>query len=179
MTTRFTSLDSLVPFAKLRSKRGLYDGVITPNAQKYIAICRHAFCYNLVESALILFTRDIGHHTGGWWKNPDFERCFHLSVSYQADGRFIEPDKSRSEVIARAFFGDDVANCWVEGPYSPEGKAKQVWHYRVFADEGWQPIKPRGEVYNTDWTPADWRSFSAIHGYQPTRDQAPFLLAGS
>lgn len=31
---------------------------------------------------MLLFTRDIGHHTSGWWKNPDYERCYHLSLSF-------------------------------------------------------------------------------------------------
>lgn len=179
MTTRFTSLDSLVPFAKLRSKRSTYNGVVSPVSAKYIDLCRHQLAYSTAESALILFTRDTGHHTSGWWKNPDYERCWHLSISYQTPTGFIEHDKKRSRVLAEAFYGDDVATCWIEGPYSPEGKAAQVWHYRVFADEGWSALRPRGEVYNKEWTPSDWRSFGDVHGYTPAKEDAPFLLGAS
>jgi hypothetical protein len=179
MTTRFTNLDALVPFAKLRAKRGTYNGLATPEANHYINMCRHAYAYSPVEMALIIFTRDTGHHTSGWWKNPDYEQCFHLSISYQALGSRLEHDKRRSQTLAEAFYGDDASLCWIEPPYSDKGKVAQVWHYRLFADEGWQPIKPRGEVYNTDWTPPGWKSFSEVHGYTPRKEDAPFLLEGS
>lgn len=81
--------------------------------------------------------------------------------------------------LATAFFGADARRCWIEGPYSPEGKYRDVWHYRLFCDPAWQPISPKGEVYTKEQTPADWRSFSEIHGYKPESDQAPFLLATS
>lgn len=179
MTTRFTRLEALVPFARLRCKRGFYDGMVTSAAQAYMDVCRHQWAYNAVEFATIIFTRDVGHHTSGWWKNPDYERCFHLSLSYWANWQSVEHDRGRSELIARAFFGDDAKLCWIEGPYSPEGKAAHVWHYRLFVDEGWAPLMPRGEVYSKDWTPADWKSFSDVHGYTPLKEDATFLLEGS
>lgn len=179
MTTRFTSLDSLVPFAKLRARRGTYNGIVSEASRAYLQdICRHLYAYNPEESALIIFSRDTGHHTSGWWKNPDYENCLHLSISYQAQGQHVPHDKSKSQRLAEAFFGDDASLAWIEGPYSPEGKVNDVWHYRVFTDPAWNPFKPRGEVYNNDWTPSDWKSFSEIHGYKPTHDQAPFLLEG-
>jgi hypothetical protein len=181
MTTRFTRLDALVPFAKRRALAGLYTGQNTPANMALIDHCRHVWAFNPMECAVILFTRDIGHHTSGWWKNPDYERCWHLSLSYQSwpDMRPMEHAKDRSQVVAEAFFGDDVRLAWLEPPYSAEGKSRSVWHYRVFADEGWQAFKPRGEVYSRDWTPADWKSFSEIHGYTPEPEDAPFLLEGT
>jgi hypothetical protein len=56
-------------------------------------------------------------------------------------------------------FGDDARLTWIEAPATPEGRALGVWHYRLFCDAGWQPLKPRGEVY-TRRMPADWLSFS-------------------
>ena len=35
----FTSLDPLVPFARLRAQRGLYDGRVSPRSQMLIALC--------------------------------------------------------------------------------------------------------------------------------------------
>jgi hypothetical protein len=179
MTTRFTNLEALIPFARLRSQRGTYNGLVTPLSRHYVNnLCRHEWAISPEVSALIIFTRDTGHHTSGWWKNPDYERCWHLSLSYQASAlqQHLEHDKARSQLLAEAFYGDDVRHCWIEGPYSPEGKVAHVWHYRVFADAGWQAIKPRGEVYNTEFTPLGWKSFSDVHGYTPRKDQAPFLL---
>lgn len=41
-----------------------------------------------------------------------------------------------------------------------------VHHYRLFCDKAWKPILPRGEVYSKDWTPADWKSWSDVHGVE-------------
>lgn len=111
-------------------------------------------------------TRDIGHHTGGWWKNPDYERCWHLSMAQRdpMTGSPVPKQAAFYQELAEAFFGGDAKLTWLEGPYTPEGKALDVWHYRLFCDEGWQPIKPRGEVYSKEFTEAGWHSFSDIHG---------------
>lgn len=60
------------------------------------------------------------------------------------------------------FFGDSQKMIWVEPPYSDDGKRMGVWHYRLFCDEHWQTIKPRGEVYNTHFTERGWKSFSEL-----------------
>ena len=179
-TVVFSSLEALVNFAKLRAGSWLYDGRTTPPAMQQITRCTHLYRVAPDLGAIVLFTRDVGHHTGGWWKNPDYERCFHVSMSYRAlpGEQTTDQQPDVSERIARAFYGDDARLCWVEGPYSAEGRSADVWHYRLFCDPAWNPIKPRGEVYSKTWTPPDWRSFSEIHGYSPTQDQAPFLLAG-
>jgi len=178
---RFTNLDALVPFAKLRSQRGFYDGRVNGQSATLIALCRHELVLDRERAMSVLFTRDIGHHTSGWWKNPDYERCWHLSLAMweRRFGRSLPHEAGEFQRVAEAFYGDDTRLVWIEGPYSPEGKAKDVWHYRLFADPSWAPLLPRGEVYSTDWTPPDWRSFSEVHGYKPSPDQAPFLLAAS
>lgn len=177
--TRFTRLEALVPFARARARRGLYDGRVTPQNMALIRRCSHVWAFNPAEEATVLFTRDVGHHSGGWWKNPDYERCFHLSIAYRSalTGQPIEHDASRSQVVAAAFYGDDARLAWVEPPYSPEGKGRGVWHYRLFADPAWAPLQPRGEVYSREHTPAGWKSFSEVHGYTPSAEDAPFLLA--
>jgi len=177
----FTSLDSLVPFAKTRARRGTYNGIADDAARRLIELCTHELHIGLSLRVPIIFSRDVGHHSGGWWKNPDYERCYHLSISYRdmMTDQSVAHRKDLSEEIATAFFVDDARRCWIEGPYSPEGKYRDVWHYRLFCDLAWQPISPKGEVYSRENTPADWHSFSEIHGYKPTGDQAPFLLATS
>lgn len=176
----FTSLEALVPFAKLRAQRGEYDGRVTPGNMFLMGLCTHWYCVPGASIAVI-YTRDIGHHTCGWWKNPLYERCLHLSLSYRdpRTGETMPHQRQRSQEIATAFFGDDVRRAWIEGPASDEGKANGVWHYRVFCDPAWQPITPTGEVYSRDLTEAGWKSFSEIHGYTPAKEDDPFLLAAS
>lgn len=113
-------------------------------------------CIWLLEAypATVVFTKDTGYHTSGWWKNPDYERCWHLSIS------FVE--KKPLKKIIENLFGPFENLIWVEPPYSKEGKSRDIYHYRLFCDEHWQPIKPRGEVYNTDFTERGWKSFSAL-----------------
>jgi hypothetical protein len=38
--------------------------------------------YFLFDMSFTAFPLDIGAHTSGWWKNPDYEACWHLSISY-------------------------------------------------------------------------------------------------
>ncbi|MBU2025992.1 hypothetical protein KJ912_04650 [Patescibacteria group bacterium] len=109
-----------------------------------------------------IFTRDTGYHTSGWWKNPDYERCFHLSLSF-VDIETGEPaprDTVLTSLFLDALFGKGKRLLWCEPPYSEQGKQMDVWHYRLFCDEGWQPIKPRGEVYSRELTEAGWKSWS-------------------
>lgn len=178
----FASLDKLVPFARLRAARMIYNGQVTPENQKLIGRCTHELRIDMERAAMVIFTRDTGHHTSRWWKNPDYERCFHLSISFHLMAKsWVKTgfDKVNGEKIARAFYGDGARWTWLEPPYTPQGRAADVWHYRLFADPSWTPMKPAGEVYSREDTPADWKSFSEIHGYTPAPDQAPFLLAAS
>jgi hypothetical protein len=178
----FTDLEALVPFARRRSMRGFYNGKLTAESRALVAACSHVLRFSPGIEATVLFTRDVGHHTAGWWKNPDYERCWHLSLAYRhpmLPGARLPHDHDRSAVIARAFYGDDVAKAWVEKPYSLEGKLSDVWHYRVFCDEGWNPHIPRGEVYSREWTPRGWQSFSEVHGTLLSEVDAPFLTDAS
>lgn len=162
----FTDLEGLVRFATLRSKRRTYDGVVNKRNMQLIKQCRHLYSTTPDVNARIIFTRDTGHHSSGWWKNPDYERCIHLSVSFCVNPTDapLPFDKRQAQKIADAFFAENAKKCWVEAPYSPEGIRHQVHHYRLFCDEGWQPIIPRGEVYSRELTEAGWKSFSDIHG---------------
>ena len=107
---------------------------------------------------IAILTRDTGYHSCGWWKNPDYERCYHLSVSFPGGAK-----RKYIEYILKELFGYDRRLLWCEPPYSEAGKQAGVWHYRLFCDEGWQPIKPRGEVYGRDFTEPGWKSFSELH----------------
>lgn len=157
--------EKVVSIAKIRAARMVHDGRDTPAAQRYIQSC---WQYHAPTETAIIFTRESGYHSGGWWKNPDYERCYHLSLrnlAYDGDVPIPLPFnwKMAGKWVA-AFFGDDAKLTWHEGPYSDTGKREEVHHYRLFCDPSWRPIKPTGEVYSKDWTPAEWRSFSELHG---------------
>jgi hypothetical protein len=177
----FQDIGPLVGFAKLRANRGLYDGLVNDRNMRLIKSCSHLLAVSPIESARLIYTRDVGHHSSGWWKNPEYERCLHLSISFCANpsNRPLPFRSKFAEKVARGFFGDDAAKAWIEPPYSAEGKICGVHHYRVFCDAGWNPILPRGEVYSRDNMPSGWRSFSEIHGYEPRPEDAPFLKAAS
>lgn len=147
--------DRFVADAKRCAMAGLFDG--TARTKWLLRYCRHEFDWMGSPTTMIL-TRDTGHHTGGWWKNPDYERCWHMSCSF-LDGF----TRRRGDALARLIFGDEVRLTWIEGPWSKEGREIGVWHYRLFCDPAWVPIMPRGEVYSR-FMPADWRSFSEQQG---------------
>lgn len=150
--------DSLVRRIKKRAEQGVFNGDMSDRkALRYFLRCRH-FCEN--TEASIIYTRDVGYHTSGWWKNPDYERCYHLSLAFV--GRAF--NRKIGARWCEAIFGDNTRLLWAEPPYSKAGKKAEVYHFRLFCDPAWQPIKPRGEVYSTDWTPADWKSYSDVMG---------------
>ena len=144
---------------------GVWDGYDDEKGQRYINKCRRI---DSETSTVIIFTRDTGHHSSGWMKNPDFERCFHLSLS-PAPMRIIIPNAQRAELSAKtkaawlkAFYGEDAKYTWEESAKSHVGKQHGVLHYRLFCDESWKPILPSGEVYSTALTELGWRSASQV-----------------
>lgn len=151
------TLERIVDLLMSRAKLGTWDGrILTP----YFKMCRWIWS----GGATIIFTRDVGYHSSGWWKNPDYERCYHLSLSF-FDQSTLEPaprDLKLTRQIISQVYGRNRKLLWCEPPYSPDGKRNQVWHYRLFCDTGWNPIKPRGEVYGRELTEAGWKSFSDV-----------------
>lgn len=118
------------------------------------------------DNMSMILTRDHMHHESGWWKNPDYERCWHLSMA------FYHPDKSRknkdiklTEKWLDLIYRKNKTYVWSEPPWSDSGKRNDSWHYRVFVDENWQPIIPRGEVYTKKFTEPGWLSYSELQAY--------------
>jgi hypothetical protein len=182
MPLLFSDLAPLVRFAKLRAQRGVYDGRVDARSARLLRQCAHLYSIEPDRSARLIYTRDAGHHSSGWWKNPDYERCLHLSISFCVNptDAALPFDRKQAQRIAEAFFEGDARKCWVEPPYSPEGKHCGVHHYRLFCDLSWMPLLPRGEVHNAYFTEAGWRSFSEVHGDAAFRDaDAPWLKAAS
>lgn len=149
---KFTFVHDACKRIRSASEKGIWGG---QNIDAYFESCRW---HLLGPPCTIIFTKEVGYHSSGWWKNPDYERCYHLSISFPGG-----KDKSTlKKVLANLFPGFEHL-LWVEPPYSPEGKATDVWHYRLFCDINWMPIKPRGEVYSTQFTERGWMSFSELH----------------
>jgi hypothetical protein len=154
--------EQLVLTARLRAARGLYSGRQHPRDRAYLEHCTH---FDPVTGTSIIYTRDADPHRDGWWKNPDYARNRHLSLGYRVPAAPNIPrphDRRLTALWLAAFFADDRRWLWSEPPFSRHGKQLDIWHFRLFCDEGWSPIKPRGEVYSRDNTPAGWKSWSEV-----------------
>jgi hypothetical protein len=140
------------------ARKGTWDGL---ERDSYFSSCHG---YHRPSGTMIVFSRDTGHHTLGRWKNPDYERCWHLSMSFRdpATGGPLPRDKKASQEWVKLFFRDHARKLWCEPPFSPEGKVADVWHYRLFCAPDWSPIIPRGEVYSKEFTEAGWLSYSDV-----------------
>jgi hypothetical protein len=146
--------DNIAGYLKGRAALSHYTGIMTPAAKRYMNECTAA---HRPSGSVLIFTHDAGMHSSGWWKNPDYERCRHLSLSFRdpKTGMPRSRDKEWTRIWIDAFFGPLKVLIWTEPPYYPEGKANDVYHFRVFFSAGWQvPILPRGEVYSKEHAPA-------------------------
>jgi hypothetical protein len=106
----------------------------------------------------LLLTYDAGYHACGWWRNSDYDRCWHLSVSCLAG--LLVPGRAPTDVEApsddevrawsRALFGEHVVWTWTEPPASTLDPYRKpgVAHVRLFTDRAGTPILPVGEVYD-------------------------------
>ena len=146
------------------ARLGTYSGLGTPADLRYIEFCKKL---HRASGSLLIFTRDAGMHSCGWWKNPDYNHCWHLSLSF-VDPESLQPTTVHDHKIAQRwcelFFKDARRLLWCEPPFSPEGKARAVWHYRLFCDESYSiPLLPRGEVYTREFTEKGWKSWSDLH----------------
>lgn len=120
--------EQLVAHARLTaSAEPVYTGYGTLLDRQTIARCRHDFrSGDLVH--LLLFTRDGGMHSSGWWKNPDYERCWHLSLSFlDAETAESAPhDHGEARRWCELFFGDHTRYLWIEPPFSDHGRARHL-----------------------------------------------------
>jgi len=154
---------------------GEFDGVMSNANAIYLEDCK---AFHSLTGTLLIFTRDTGHHTSGWFKNPDYERCLHLSLSFREPFNQQTPVQfniALAKEWAELFFGEYTRLIWAESPKTEEGKYLEVHHYRVFCNGFWQPFIPRKEVYTTDFTEKGWRSWSELH---PAEGEPSSLYAG-
>lgn len=149
----------MVKLHRLAALRGVHDG--TPRTADYFSSC---IGIHPQSGTKLILTRDAGHHTCGWWKNPDYDRCWHLSLSFfhPEVGIPVSKNKALTKDWLDRVFRQNVTKIWCEPPYGEKGKRNDVWHYRLFCDENWTPIIPRKEVYTRTFTEAGWMSYSEV-----------------
>ena len=126
------------------------------------------FAYHQPTGSKLGLTRDEGHHACGWWKNPDYERCRHLSLTFH-DPETGQPTRDKDELLTQQWidviFGDNKRLIWSEPPFSDAGEALCTWHYRLFFHADWKTVLlPRKEVYSRAFTEAGWLPFSELQG---------------
>lgn len=157
-------------------------GVSTGNnvwSKRYLETCKG---FHQPTGTHIMFSRDSGHHSCGWWKNPDYEHCFHLSLSFwdleTMISRGRDPDLTKAWLDA--FYGDNKRLLWAEPPYSQQGKQCDVWHYRLFVHDDWKTsLLPRGEVYSREFTEAGWKSWSDVQAELQQRSDRLVEILGN
>lgn len=82
MMVEASDMGILAAHLQRRATYGWTSGRLQDGAEaRYMRSCT---ALHAPTHSVVLFTRDVGHHTSGWMKNPDFERCLHLSLSYRA-----------------------------------------------------------------------------------------------
>lgn len=128
----------------------------------------------------LLLSRDRMHHSVGWWRNADYEYCWHLSISAieraewertraratltnrPVKPNFEEVPKQDLDYWAQLIFGEHIDKLWNEpGGTDPrltpvERHGRHVmWHLRLFLEPlTMEPFIPTGEVYHlTRWIP--------------------------
>lgn len=140
---------------------GVYNGV----PEQTGLVLRRCRWFHTKLGAMVIFTRDAGMHTSGWWKNPDYDKCLHLSLSFwdMESGQPRGFDGAEAGRIVTAFYQRDRKKLWAESPFSPDGKRIGVWHFRLFMKPDWsEGIIPKREVYTRDEIPSGWRSWSDV-----------------
>jgi len=160
-TDKFT-LPEIIRVIKKRALVSVFSGASSPQDLYYLKHCTY---YYMPTGISIIFTRDVNMHMCGWWKNPDYERCFHLSLSFRdrLTWNCLPFNQKKAAEWVTMIYGDDSRLLWCEPPYSTEGKIAGIWHYRLFCDPMWKPIKPRKEVYTKEFTEIGWKSWSEVN----------------
>jgi hypothetical protein len=107
----------------------------------------------------ILLTFDQGTHASGWWRNSEYDRCLHLSLTHPPDRRLIadpnnlpaiqSPSDKEVAAWAAAVFGPHTDKLWIEPAASALDPYRRpnVPHIRLFLNRDNYPILPTGEVY--------------------------------
>lgn len=168
---------ALVKVMAKTAMRGWYTGTIE-------TLKRYGASYDLPSRTnpeevyvRLLLTRDRMHHSVGWWRNAEYEYCWHLSISARpaVEARlaiaglkpgeevgYVSLPEHEETYWGRLFFAEHADKIWHEpGGTDPrltrEEKLanRHIVHLRLFLDPvTFEPFIPTGEVYDlTRWIP--------------------------
>lgn len=157
-------------------RRGSYHGWYTGDVASLDRYGQRAVVQGAVEPELqisLLFSRDKMHHSVGWWRNAEYEYCYHLSISAQSmetdwsSHKWEQVPRAEARYWTHAFFPRDYDKVWMEPGGTDPRLTKEdarmfatFWHMRVFLEpqilssigEPFVPFIPKGEVYDlTRW----------------------------
>jgi hypothetical protein len=167
----------------MRMRRKAEKGWYTGDMRSLQLNSARAVVFAVTEPELAVslsLSRDKMHHSVGWWRNADYEYCWHLSMATKAIVEGGVPDQGKWSDLPfehfppaevrywiHAFFREDVDKLWMEpGGTDPrltmdERRAHAtMWHARLFLNplilnrdaEPFVPFMPEGEVYDlTKW----------------------------
>lgn len=115
----------------------------------------------------LLVTLDQGYHASGWWRNSEYDQCWHASLvcmdATTNPPSFTDPIVNVTRAWTQVLFGAQMRHAWIEPPASPldvyrNARASQyTTHVRIFIDRKTRlPITPKGEVYDlVPWAEGD------------------------
>lgn len=147
-----------------KADRGWYIG--DQASLRRFAACRDVVARTEPELGIrLLLTKDRMHHSVGWWRNAEYEYCWHLSISAweRTLGEFAEPEDippAEERYWTHAIFPEHFNKLWHEpGGTDPrltpveKMRHRHFSHMRLFLDpETFEPFIPKGEVYDlTRW----------------------------
>jgi hypothetical protein len=97
-------------------------------------------------STFVLFTFDVGHHASGWFRNSDYDRCFHLSVSHPdlsgpPGTRLCDVTVEEIRAWAIAAFGEDRRLSWFEPRYAASKYIRERARGLIHFDDQEEPIR--------------------------------------
>jgi hypothetical protein len=113
------------------------------------------------EGNKLIFSAETGLYKIAITRDPSLDRCLHLSHWRSGDesGRLRMPyDFSAMEEILDAFFGPFKILLWVQPPTSQDGRALDLYQFRLFMDEDWRP-NPLAMRTGHPMIPAEWISY--------------------
>lgn len=146
-----------------KAERGWYTGDMK-SLRRYAAFAEPPGALNPELTIKLQLSKDRMHHSVGWWRNAEYEYCWHLSISaWESEGKAPVPIPAEEERYwTHAFFPVHFNKVWHEPGgtdprLTPEEKLRNrhIIHQRVFLDpESFEPFVPQGEVYDlTRWIP--------------------------
>ena len=145
-----------------------------PNRDPMAEVKKAVRGFHAPSGTLLFWSLDAVVNSLGLLKQPD-GHCRHLSLSFHETdldmglecGRIRQVGPKDNKLTERwldCFFGADKERLWCEPPVTAHGRKFDVWHYRLFCDENWQPLRSRGELYSSrELVAPGWKSWSDVN----------------